>query len=94
MAVVVVVVFDIFIFPYGFSGYGGGLVFAFVCGFGSDYGLWLKWWFGSCVGGGLAAVVLVWCLILTMGFGCYMAFLQCVMYMNFAKMARILQKWQ
>ena len=31
---------------YGFGGYVGGLVFYFVCGFGCDYGLWLKWWFG------------------------------------------------
>ena len=42
-------------------------------------------------------MVLVWCLILSvglilaMGFGCNMAFLQCVMmYMNFAKMALFL----
>ena len=42
----------------------------------------------------LVAMLVVWCLILSvglilaMGFGCNMAFLQCVMmYMNFAKMA-------
>ena len=55
-------------FFYGFGGCGGGddvsggggLVFNFVCGFGCDYGLWLKWWFNDCVGSGLVAVVSVW----------------------------------
>ena len=28
-------------------------------GFGCDCGLWLKWRFGGCVGGGLVAVVMV-----------------------------------
>ena len=28
-------------------------------GFGCDCGLWLKWRFGGCVGGGLVAVVVV-----------------------------------
>ena len=34
------------------SGYGGGLIFYFVCGFVCDCELWLKWWFGGCVSGG------------------------------------------
>ena len=45
----------IFFFFCGFGGYGGddgvcggGLGFLFVCGFGCNYGLWLKWRFGSC----------------------------------------------
>ena len=33
------------------SGYGGGLIFYFVCGFVCDCELWLKWWFGGCVSG-------------------------------------------
>ena len=33
--------------------------FNFVCGFGCDYGLWLKWLFVGCVGDGLVAVVMV-----------------------------------
>ena len=33
--------------------------FFFFFGFGCDYGLWLKWRFGGCVGGGLVAVVMV-----------------------------------
>ena len=38
----------------------GFWVFDFVFfGFGCDCGLWLKWWFGGCVGGGLVAVVVV-----------------------------------
>ena len=48
-------VFDFFFFFCGFGGYGGddgvcggGLGFLFVCGFGCNYGLWLKWRFGSC----------------------------------------------
>ena len=52
MAMVVVMLFDFF--------FSMGLVFNFVCGFGYDYGLWLKWWFNGCVGSGLVAVVLVW----------------------------------
>ena len=31
----------------------------FFVGFGCDCGLWLKWRFGGCVGGGLVAVVVV-----------------------------------
>ena len=31
----------------------------FFYGFGCDCGLWLKWQFGGCVGGGLVAVVVV-----------------------------------
>ena len=33
--------------------------FFFLVGFGCDCGLWLKWRFGGCVGGGLVAVVVV-----------------------------------
>ena len=33
----------------------------FFCGFGCDRGLWLKWQFVGCVGGGLVAVVVVGC---------------------------------
>ena len=33
--------------------------FFFFVGFGCDCGLWLKWRFGGCVGGGLVAVVMV-----------------------------------
>ena len=33
--------------------------FFFFCGFGCDRGLWLKWQFVGCVGGGLVAVVVV-----------------------------------
>ena len=33
--------------------------FFFFVGFGCDCGLWLKWRFGGCVGGGLIAVVVV-----------------------------------
>ena len=28
-------------------------MFGFVYGFGCDFGLWLKWWFGGYVSGGL-----------------------------------------
>ena len=49
----------------GFMGFGllglwvfGCLIFFFV-GFGCDCGLWLKWRFGGCVGGGLVVVVVV-----------------------------------
>ena len=28
------------------GGCAGGLIFDFICGFGCDSGLWLKWWFG------------------------------------------------
>ena len=34
-------------------------LFFFFLGFGCDCGLWLKWRFGGCVGGGLVAVVVV-----------------------------------
>ena len=34
-------------------------LFIFFVGFGCDYGLWLKWRFSGCVGGGLVAVVVV-----------------------------------
>ena len=37
----------------------GCLIFFFFVGFGCDCGLWLKWRFGGCVGGGLVAVVMV-----------------------------------
>ena len=37
----------------------GCLIFFFFVGFGCDCGLWLKWRFGGCVGGGLVAVVVV-----------------------------------
>ena len=50
----------------GFMGFGllglwvfGCLIFLFFVGFGYDCGLWLKWRFGGCVGGGLVAVVVV-----------------------------------
>ena len=33
--------------------------FFFLGGFGFDCGLWLKWRFGGCVGGGSVAVVVV-----------------------------------
>ena len=33
--------------------------FFFFCGFGCDRGLWLKWRFVGCVGGGLVAVAVV-----------------------------------
>ena len=33
--------------------------FFFFVGFGCDCGLWLKWRFGGCVGGGLVAVVVI-----------------------------------
>ena len=33
--------------------------FFFFVGFGCDCGLWLKWRFSGCVGGGLVAVVVV-----------------------------------
>ena len=36
----------------------GCLIFFFV-GFGCDCGLWLKWRFGGCIGGGLVVVVVV-----------------------------------
>ena len=48
----------------GFMGFGllglwvfGCLIFLFFVGFGYDCGLWLKWQFGGCVGGGLVAMV-------------------------------------
>ena len=48
----------------GFMGFGllglwvfGCLIFLFFVGFCCDCGLWLKWRFGGCVGGGLVAVV-------------------------------------
>ena len=37
----------------------GFLVFDFFYGFGCDRGLWLKWRFVGCVGGGLVAMVMV-----------------------------------
>ena len=50
----------------GFLGFGllglwvfGCLIFFFLVGFGCDCGLWLKWRFGGCVGGGLVVVVVV-----------------------------------
>ena len=44
------------------------MAFYFVCGFGCDSGLWLKWWFGGCAGGGLVAGVVV--AMGCVGFGC------------------------
>ena len=35
------------------------MIFFFFCGFGCDRGLWLKWRFVGCVGGGLVAVAVV-----------------------------------
>ena len=43
----------------GFWVFGCLIFFFFFVGFGCDCGLWLKWWFGGCVGGGLVAVVVV-----------------------------------
>ena len=42
--------------------------FFFFCGFGCNYGLWLKWRFGGCVGGDLVVVVVV--AVGCVGFGC------------------------
>ena len=42
--------------------------FFFFCGFGCNCGLWLKWWFGGCVGGDLVAVVVA--VMGCVGFGC------------------------
>ena len=39
--------------------FGCLIFFFFFVGFGCDCGLWLKWWFGGCVGGGLVAMVMV-----------------------------------
>ena len=44
------------------------MAFYFVCGFGCDCGLWLKWWFAGCAGGGLVAGVVV--AMGCVGFGC------------------------
>ena len=43
--------------------------FFFLVGFGCDCGLWLKWRFGGCVGGGLVAVVVV-AVGCVAGYGC------------------------
>ena len=43
--------------------------FFFFVGFGCDCGLWLKWQFGGCVGGGLVAVVMV-AVGCVAGYGC------------------------
>ena len=42
--------------------------FFFFVGFGCDCGLWLKWWFGGCVGSGLVAVVVI--TVGCVGLGC------------------------
>ena len=44
---------------FGLLGFWVFDFFFFFVGFGCDCGLWLKWWFGGCVGGGLVAVVVV-----------------------------------
>ena len=51
------------------SGYGGGLIFYFVCGLVCDCGLWLKWWFGGCVSG-VFVFNFVYGLDFGYGFGC------------------------
>ena len=94
MAVVVVVVFELLLLFFSMGLVAMVVVwFLILFEFGCDNRLWLKWWFGGCVGGGLVTVVLVWCLILSvglilaMGFGCNTTFLKCVMmYINFAKL--------
>ena len=46
----------------------------FFCGFGCDHGLWLKWQFVGCVGGGLVAVVVVVVGCVGGGFGFFFFF--------------------
>ena len=94
VVVVVVVVFELLLLFFSMGLVAMVVVwFLILFEFGCDNRLWLKWWFGGCVGGGLVTVVLVWCLILSvglilaMGFGCNTTFLKCVMmYMNIAKL--------